>query len=121
MNEVIVDLGCGTSKVSGAIGIDRLSHPGVNIISDFETSLPLKSDSVDTLHVSHVIEHIANLIPFMEGIYRVCKPGASVYITSPYYTSRGAYRPSSKETSTKSLVPPSVSSTALIFSAWTIL
>ena len=92
MNKVIVDLGCGTSKVSGAIGIDRLSHPGVNIICDFETSLPLKSDSVDTLHASHVIEHIANLIPFMEEIYRVCKPGALVYITSPYYTSRGAYR-----------------------------
>jgi SAM-dependent methyltransferase len=92
MNEVIVDLGCGTSKVSGAIGIDRLSHPGVNIICDFETSLPLKSDSVDTIHSSHVIEHITNLIPFMEEVYRVCKTGASVYITTPYYTSRGAFR-----------------------------
>lgn len=92
MDEVIVDLGCGTSKVSGAIGIDRLSLPEVDIICDFEKSLPLKSDSVDTLHASHVIEHVANLIPFMEEVYRVCKPGASVFIVAPYYTSRGAFR-----------------------------
>lgn len=92
MDEVIVDLGCGTSKVSGAIGIDRLSLPEVDIICNFENSLPLKSDSVDTLYASHVIEHVSNLIPFMEEIYRVCKPGASVFIVAPYYTSRGAFR-----------------------------
>ncbi len=28
----------------------------------------------------------------MEEVYRVCKPGAVVYIISPYYTSRGAFR-----------------------------
>lgn len=92
MQEVIVDLGCGSKKVSGAIGIDRMAHPGVNIICDFEQSLPLKSNSVDALHASHLLEHISSLIVLMEEIYRVCKPGAGVYITVPYFTSRGAFR-----------------------------
>jgi len=91
MQKMIVDLGCGTRKVAGAVGIDRLAHPGVNIICDFDQSLPLKSNSVDALHASHLLEHINNLIAFMEEIYRVCKPGALVYIKVPYFTSRGAF------------------------------
>ena len=71
MQEVIVDLGCGTKKVSGAIRIDRMAHPGVNIICDIEQSLTLKSNSVDALHASHLLEHISSLIVLMEEIYRV--------------------------------------------------
>ena len=62
MQEVIVDLCCGTKKVSGATGIDRMAHPGVNIICHFEQSLPLKSNSVDAPHASHLLEHISSLI-----------------------------------------------------------
>lgn len=92
MLKMIVDLGCGTNKTSGAIGIDWVHYPGVNIVSDLEYSLPLRSNSIDALHASHILEHINNLIPLMEEIYRVCKPGALVYITVPYFTYEGAFR-----------------------------
>lgn len=42
--------------------------------------------------MSHVIEHVANLVGLMEEVYRVCKSGAVVEIVVPYYTSRGAFR-----------------------------
>ncbi len=92
MRKMIVDLGCGTTKISGAIGIDRVLHPGVNIVSDLEYFLPLRSNSIDALHASHTLEHINKLIPLMEEIYRVCKPEALVYITVPYFTYEGAFR-----------------------------
>ena len=92
MQKVIVDLGCGTTKFSGAIGIDQIPYPGVNIICDFEKSLPLKSNSVDTLYASHLLEHINGLVVFMEDIYRVCKQGANVHIAVPYLTSHAAFR-----------------------------
>ena len=92
MRPVIVDLGCGPNKLSGSIGLDRRTGPGVDLVCDLERDLPLKTNSVDVVRMSHVIEHLQNLLPFMEEVYRVCRPGAEVRVVVPYYTSRGAFR-----------------------------
>ena len=92
MKKVIIDIGCGSRKVEGAIGIDGFNQPGVNVVCDLEQSIPLKTNSVDILHTSHLLEHIQNLVQLMEEVYRVSKPGSQVYITVPYFTSRGAFR-----------------------------
>jgi predicted SAM-dependent methyltransferase len=89
---VVVDLGCGSKKIAGAIGLDRRLESGVDVICDFEHELPLKTDSVDIMNMSHIMEHVRDLIPFMEEVYRVCRPGAEVRIVVPYYASRGAFR-----------------------------
>jgi hypothetical protein len=39
-----------------------------------------------------VIEHIRNLIGLMEEVYRISRPGGTVEVVVPYYTSRGAFR-----------------------------
>jgi predicted SAM-dependent methyltransferase len=88
----VIDLGCGTNKLPGAFGLDRLKRPGVNLLCDLERALPLKTGSVELVYMSHVLEHIRELVPFMEEVYRVCRPGAEVRIVVPYYTSRGAFR-----------------------------
>jgi predicted SAM-dependent methyltransferase len=89
---VIVDLGCGSKKMDGAIGLDRRLEPGVDLICDFEHELPLKTNSVEIMNMSHIMEHVRDLIPFMEEVYRVCRPGAKVRVVVPYYASRGAFR-----------------------------
>jgi predicted SAM-dependent methyltransferase len=89
---LIVDLGCGSKKLKGAFGIDRRLAPGVDLICDFERALPLKTNSVDVVYMSHIIEHVNNLLAFMEEVYRVCRPGAEIRVVAPYYTSRGAFR-----------------------------
>jgi len=88
----VIDLGCGRNKQQTAFGFDCRKAPGVNALCDIERPLPLKDDCADIVHLSHVVEHIGNLIPFMEEVYRVCKSGATVYVVVPYYTSRGAFR-----------------------------
>ncbi len=92
VNPVIIDLGCGPHKRAGAYGFDRRPQPGVDAACNIEEPLPLKECSVDLVYMSHVIEHVTNLIGLMEEVYRVCKPGAAVEIVVPYYTSRGAFR-----------------------------
>lgn len=89
---VAIDLGCGKNKQQGTLGFDCRKEPGVNVLCDIEQPLPLKNDCADVIHLSHVMEHIQNLIPFMEELYRACKAGAVVKIVVPYYTSRGAFR-----------------------------
>jgi len=89
---VIIDIGCGTKKLDGAFGLDRRKERGVDVICDFEHAVPLKTNAVDVVYMSHIMEHIKDLIPFMEEVYRVCRPGAEVRVIVPYYTSRGAFR-----------------------------
>ena len=89
---MIIDIGCGTKKLDGAFGLDRRKELGVNVICDFEHAVPLKTNSVDVVYMSHVLEHIRDLVSFMEEVYRVCRPGAEVRVIVPYYTSRGAFR-----------------------------
>ena len=59
---------------------------------DLERPLPLADEVADEVHAHHLLEHVRNLVQLMEEIYRVCRPGATVHVSGPYYTSRGAFR-----------------------------
>ena len=87
----ILDIGCGTHKQPGTVGIDCRGIPGVDVVCDFERGLPFRDGSIDGAYSSHSIEHIRDLIRFMEDLYRVCAPGAKVFVKTPYYMSRNAF------------------------------
>jgi SAM-dependent methyltransferase len=88
-----LDIGCGNKKTEGCIGIDRMKTPVTDIVWDLEKRLPnrIKNDSIDIVYCNHILEHIWNLKGLMESIHRVCKDGAIVNITVPYYTSDIAF------------------------------
>ena len=59
-----LDIGCGTRKQDGFVGMDIRKAPGVDIVQNLERfpwSLPDKSVSVAT--ASHVLEHINPMLP----------------------------------------------------------
>ena len=87
-----MDIGCGPKKRARAIGLDRRPDKGVDILCDLEHPLPLADEIAHEVHAHHVLEHVRNLVQLMEEIYRVCRPGAIVHVSGPYYTSRGAFR-----------------------------
>jgi SAM-dependent methyltransferase len=92
MRPIVLDLGCGSNKRGGAIGLDHRPEKDVDILCDLERPLPLAAGVADEVHAHHVLEHVRNLVQLMEEIYRVCRPGAVVHVSGPYYTSRGAFR-----------------------------
>jgi SAM-dependent methyltransferase len=82
----VIDLGCGDHKQPGTVGIDVAALPGVDLLGD-ALALPLRDSAVDAVHASHVLEHFDDLVGVMEEIWRVCKPGARVYVTVPHASS----------------------------------
>jgi ubiquinone/menaquinone biosynthesis C-methylase UbiE len=88
---VVLDIGCGSDRQPRAIGVDCRRIPGVELVCDFERGLPFRDNSVAAAYSIHSIEHMRDLIRFMEELYRVCAPGAKVYIKTPYYASRKAF------------------------------
>lgn len=81
---VILDIGCGTVKAPGSVGLDMLALTGVDIIGDFTRGLPLRDNSVDGIFTAHTLEHAENLLPVMEEFWRVCKPNAAIYAKGPH-------------------------------------
>ena len=81
---VAIDLGCGFRKQPGAIGLDIARVSGVDVIADVTRPLPIRDNSADRVYASHIVEHLGDITPFMAEIWRICKPGALVYLRFPH-------------------------------------
>jgi len=83
----VLDIGCGRNKAPGAIGIDKIALPGVDIVYDLNSfPYPFGDSSFDEIYVTHVIEHLDSIVGAMEEIHRLAKPNAKVVIVTPHYS-----------------------------------
>lgn len=90
---VKLDLGCGTHKPEGYIGIDKVELPGVDVVADLTVEpIPFPNDSVDEVRASDFIEHLPDKMRTMNEIYRVLKPGGIADIFVPSTDGRGAFQ-----------------------------
>lgn len=80
----VIDLGCGSRKKTGAIGLDIARIAGVDIVADVMRPLPFRDRSIDEVYASHLVEHVEDLMTFMGEVWRVCKPGALVHLRFPH-------------------------------------
>jgi SAM-dependent methyltransferase len=77
----VLDLGCGTDKIEGAIGVDMVALPGVDVIANLsEYPYPFADNSFDVVYLNDVIEHLPNTIKTMEEIHRISRPNAKIFI-----------------------------------------
>ena len=80
----LIDIGCGTAKRPGFVGIDTRPLPGVDIVRDVERhGLPFSGDTIAGVYASHFLEHVRGLVEMMNEIHRVCCTGAEVEIVVP--------------------------------------
>jgi SAM-dependent methyltransferase len=84
---IVIDIGCGDSKRPGSIGVDVARIAGVDLLADVTRGLPFADSTVDAVHASHVLEHFDDLTAVMDEIWRVCRPGARLYVTVPHASS----------------------------------
>ncbi|MCX5638294.1 MAG: methyltransferase domain-containing protein [Planctomycetota bacterium] len=85
---VILELGCGRNKRPGAIGIDKLDLPGVDIVTDIEDGLGFIPDNcVDEIYSFSCFEHIRNFEKLMSEIVRVLKNGGKTIVYVPHFSS----------------------------------
>lgn len=83
----IVDLGCGTTKTPGAIGIDSIPLEGVDIVADIESGLPFFEDnSIDVIYSNHFFEHVQNFDFLIKEVFRVLKKDGRLYLRVPHFS-----------------------------------
>lgn len=112
-----LDLGCGSHKEQGFVGVDAQKSEGVDVVCDLGAEKwPFADDSVDEARASHVIEHlpgervdfklnvdwerhthsVARVLTyprahFFNELWRVLKKGAKATIVTPCWSSCRAY------------------------------
>lgn len=86
-------LGCGKTRIPGAIGVDRTSIEGyVDVIHDLDAiPYPFESDSAREIHLYHVLEHLQDPLRKLEELHRILMPGGILFIRVPHYSSMGAF------------------------------
>jgi SAM-dependent methyltransferase len=73
-------VGVELSATAAAVAKDRL---GVNVFVGEVQDAPFPSDSFDYVHMSHVIEHVADPLVTLRAVRRLLKPDGVVYIETP--------------------------------------
>ena len=87
-----LDVGCGGRKLPGALGMDILKLPGVDVIHSFDVApWPFEAHAFDLVFLNHALEHANDVVALMKEIHRVLKPGGRAAIQVPYLRSTDAY------------------------------
>lgn len=84
-----LNLGCGHRKLGGFLNVDKFAACQPDQVVDLEAlPWPWPDDSVETVAMVHVLEHLgaqADLyLGIMQELWRVCRSGAEVTIVVPH-------------------------------------
>lgn len=84
---VSISLGSGGKVRNGYYGLDLLPLPGVDIVADLNQPLDqIADDSVGRIHSNHALEHVAEFLPLMRELHRVCRHDAEITICVPHFS-----------------------------------
>jgi len=87
---VLADIGAGQGEFSeiisrfNSIAVDFYPYDGINIVCDFTSGLPFRSDSVDILLLSNVLEHVPEPEKLLRECFRVLKKKGVLLGSAPF-------------------------------------
>ena len=88
----ILDIGCGSAKTPGAIGLDISADTDADIVHDLNAfPYPIEDSSFDQILLQDVLEHVAQPIRLFEELHRIARPGARIQLRTPHFSSVLAY------------------------------
>jgi predicted SAM-dependent methyltransferase len=91
---LVIGSGPGFKHEEGVIGLDYIKEFNPDVVRDIRKGLPFDDDKFDEINCEHTLEHIQlneDFIFVMNEIWRVLKPGGTVYIEVPHKDSEMAY------------------------------
>lgn len=89
---LVLDVGCGSAKYPGAIGLDISPDTDADCVHDLDAfPYPFEDSSFDQVLMQDVLEHVAEPIKVIGELQRICRPGARIQLRTPHFSSMLAY------------------------------
>lgn len=87
-----LNLGCGRLVHPGAVNVDHVALPGVDVVHDLDvTPWPLPTAHFDQITAAQIFEHLSNPVGFMVECHRVLKPGGLLWLSVPHWQSENSF------------------------------
>lgn len=81
-----LNLGCGEDYMKGCINVDFRKEVKADRHFDLEKRFPFKDNTFEEIFIYHTLEHIKDVIKFMDEVYRVAKNNCVVRIRTPHFS-----------------------------------
>jgi SAM-dependent methyltransferase len=86
-----LNLGCGHDTRDGWVNLDSAALPGVDVVHDLAVvPLPFENARFSEVLCQDVLEHV-DYVQVLRELHRVLRPGGTVRIRSPHFSSRAVY------------------------------
>jgi len=87
-----LDIGCGGNKIPGCTYLDVNPDVRPDIVHDLnQYPYPVEDNSFDEIYAKHIIEHLNDPQAFLSELCRILKPGGTLFVETPHFTSYVAY------------------------------
>ncbi|MBI1975578.1 MAG: class I SAM-dependent methyltransferase [Candidatus Vogelbacteria bacterium] len=91
-NPSALDVGCGSRKLPGSIGMDIVRGSHADVVHDMNIApWPFADNAFDVVLMNHVLEHSDNVLAVLGEAHRVLVPGGRLVIQVPYFRSTDAH------------------------------
>jgi SAM-dependent methyltransferase len=88
----VLDVGCGSNKRPGAVGLDISADTDADIVHDLDVfPYPIEDGSFDHVILQDVIEHVAEPMRVAAEMHRILRPGGRLQLRTPHFSSALAY------------------------------
>ena len=87
MSKKVLDVGCGKNKVPGALGMDFNPLTDADVIHDLGVfPYPFADGEFDEVIGLHVVEHVPDVMGFVQELCRITKGGGTIRLVCPHYS-----------------------------------
>lgn len=87
----VLNIGCGRDIRDGAINVDSVALPGVDMVVNLgQDQLPFSDEYFDLIICKDILEHV-ELIASLRELHRVLKHGGRMVISTVHFTSRDTW------------------------------
>lgn len=88
----MLDVGSGGRSVAGAVRMDVLALPGVDVVHDMNrVPWPFGNEQFDLVLLNNALEHADAIIPVLDEVHRILAPTGRAVIQVPYFRSVDAF------------------------------